>query len=34
MSDRTTSEQLASIFWVLVAIWTALVVQMCYGGKP
>lgn len=33
MNDRTTQEQLSSIFWVLVAIWIAVMAQMCVGGR-
>lgn len=31
--DRTTSEQLSSIFWMLVAIWVAVMAQTCVGGR-
>lgn len=33
MIDRTTSEQLSSIFWMLVAIWVAVMAQTCVGGR-
>ena len=29
MTDRTTSEQLSSIFWMLASIWVAILVQTC-----
>lgn len=29
MTDRTTSEQLSSIFWILVSIWVAILAQTC-----